>query len=135
MFPRCELRKKLCTCTHLPHMSRIKLEELGKIENNLELDPTAKCWTTKYPDKCDQTLVLQNNFEQAGRFMSRMEDRPENKPEMATKLNEQFNDFIKCGVDSKITTKEYNLYVGPKFSVTIHEAEKKDSASTPVCQV
>ena len=130
--PRCESCKNCSTCTSLPHVSRVEREELIEIEKNLELDPIAKCWRTKYPYKCDPGLVLQDNYEQAKSFMLRMEKRLENKVEMAEKVKEQFDDFIKRGVYSEISEAEDRLYVGPKFCVTVHEVEKKDSSSTPV---
>ena len=130
--PRCEPCKNCTTCAVSPHMSRTEKEELYEIEKNLTLDPIAKCWRTKYPYRCEPGLVLQDNYQQAESIMKKMETRLENKPELAERVNEQFNDFVKRGVYSVITKSEDDLYVGPKFYVTIHEVVKESSASTPV---
>ena len=64
--PKCGPCKKCKWCTsQVYQISRQEQLELTEIEKNLELDPIAQCWRTSYPYRCDPSIVLQDNFEQA----------------------------------------------------------------------
>ena len=131
--PKCGTCKKCKWCTgQVNQLSRKEQLELVEIEKNLELDPIEQCWKTQYPYRCDPSVVLQDNYEQAKSFLLRMESRLQKQPETREKVDQQFKDFIKRGVYSEITEAEDKMYVGPRFYVTVHEVIKEESTSTPV---
>ena len=95
------------------HPRHEEQQELVEIEKNLELDPIEQRWKTQYPYRCDPSVVLQDNYEQAKNFLLRMESRLQKQPETQGKVKQQFEDFIKRGVYSEITNEEDEMYVGP----------------------
>ena len=111
-------------------LSREEKREGVVIKTNLKHDPATKKWTTKYPLKCDPS-VLQNNKEQVAVMAEKLEKRKSNNPVLKQNIDEQVEDFITRGVLEEITLEEEESYKGPVHYITFHVVENPGSASTP----
>ena len=132
IIPNCENCKNCKNCKEKVHqMSREEQEELKVIEENLVLDPVEECWTTPYPFKEDPS-VLEDNRNQALKFMEKIEVRLKKSKSKADLFREQFNDYVNRGVFRLLTEEEMSAHKGPVFYLTYHEVEKEDSTTTPL---
>ena len=132
VIPSCEDCINCEKCNKKVHqMSKVEQQELKIIEENLVLDPDEECWTTPYPYK-ESPSVLQDNREQALKFMQKTEARLNKSETKAAQFREQFDDYVKRGVFRKLSDEEMAAHTGPVFYVTYHEVEKEDSTSTPL---
>ena len=132
LLPKCDRCKNCRNCTYEIHqISKAEQRELSIIENNLTLDPVEQRWTTRYPYKCDPS-ILENNRAQVQGLLIRTENRLSRSEDTCKKYKEQFQDFIDRGVFRQLDEKEMEDYQGPSFYVAHHEVYKEDSVSTPV---
>ena len=132
VIPSCDECMNCQNCTLKVHqMSKVERDELKVIENNLVLDPVEECWTTPYPFTEDPS-VLQDNRDQALKFMEKIETRLNKSQTKAAEFRKQFDDYVNRGVFRLLTDEEMSAHTGPVFYVTYHEVEKEDSATTPL---
>ena len=135
LLPKCDDCRSCKVCTYDVHMmSKEDQRELNAIENNLELCPIEKRWTTSYPYKVDPS-ILENNETQINDLAISTERRLNKSSETTAKYNEVFNDLIKREVIQPLSDDEINNYSGPVFYTSHHEVYKETSTSTPVCIV
>ena len=132
VVPSCDVCMNCKNCSQKVHqMSKEDQQELKVIEENLVLDPAEECWTTPYPFKEDPS-VLQDNRDQALKFMEKIEVRLNKSQTKAALFREQFNDYVNRGVFRLLSEEEMAAHKGPVFYVTYHEVEKEDSTTTPL---
>lgn len=132
LIPRCERCKNCKNCTPEAHnISRVAARELSIIKENLVLDPIARQWTTPYPYKADPS-TLENNYDQAEKYLLKLEKRVQRSEKLLQQFNDAFGDFVKRGVFVEIEEKELDTYDGPVFYITVHEVYKESSTSTPM---
>ena len=130
--PRCHRCKNCKDCKFETHqLSRIEQNELDVIKNNLKLDPIKNQWTTRYPYRCDPS-ILEDNRTQALLMLERTEKRLSRSKYSADKYCEQFKDFIERGILTEISEEEECSYKGARFYISHHEVFKEGSSSTPV---
>ena len=129
--PICNNCKNCKECAYeSQQLSREERREHEVIKENLKLDPSTKTWTTKYPYKCDPS-VLQNNKEQVLAMSERMKKRMSNNPALKKSVDDQIEDFLRRDVLVEITKEEEEAYEGPVNYLTFHVVENPGSASTP----
>ena len=120
------------TCTYDVHMmSKEDRRELNIIENNLELCPIEKRWTTPYPYKVDPS-VLDNNEAQVDALTLGTEKRLMKSPDVVEKYNEVFQDEVNREAIEVIPEEQMKKFIGPVFYSPHHEVYKEDSSSTPM---
>ena len=131
VVPQCEKCKGCKNCTYDVHMmSKEEKHELNIIENNLQLCPIEKKWTTSYPYKVDPSILVDNES-QINSLVNSTENRLLKSPENVANYNEAFRDFVSRGVHTLLTEEEMNTYQGPVHYASQHEVIKPTSTSTP----
>ena len=134
----CDKCKGCKDCKYETHqLSREEQNELGLIRANLTLDPVKCRWTTRYPCKCDPS-VLKNNKAQAEVLTKRTEKRLiKEEPSMSSlsQYNEQFYDLIDREAVVEIPEEEEEEVDGTDtivHYVSHHDVRKPGSSSTPM---
>ena len=129
--PRCNGCRQCKECSErATALSWKDQNEMESIEKNLSFDPIKKKWIAAYPFTEDPS-VLGNNHKQALAMVSKMENRLE-RQNLREDFNQVFKDSVNRGVFQEISKEEDDAYNGPKFYISMVEAFKQSSKSTPL---